>query len=177
MISRIPYIIFAKLAFFFDRNKFFLFFFVRFAYINKNSYLCKNKSKTRMQNVKDIINNPKLHEIIRFGIVGGLAAILQIVIYYLLSNSSSHNLSLFVSYIVSLIVNFFLTVYYTFQVKPTTKKGTGFLISHVINFTLQFLFLNFFVYIGMNKQIAIIPVLSICVPINFLLVRYAVKKL
>jgi putative flippase GtrA len=130
-----------------------------------------------MKLFKEIIKDPRIQEIIRFGLVGGLATILQIVIYYLLSRYLSHNVSLIISYATSLIVNFILTVYFTFQVKATAKKGIGFIISHAINFTLQFIFLNIFVYIGIDKQLAIIPVLAICIPINFLLVRYAIKKL
>ena len=126
--------------------------------------------------LRDIIHNKKFHEIVKFVIVGGIATLLQIVIYYLLSSTMSHNWALLISYAISLIINFLLTVFFTFQVKPTATKGAGFLTSHAINFTLQFVLINLFIYIGIGKQIAIIPVLAICIPINFLLVRHSMKK-
>ena len=102
---------------------------------------------------------------------------LQIVIYYLLAAGMSHNLALLFSYTISLVVNFLLTVYYTFKVKPTARKGAGFLASHALNFTLQFLLLNLFVWMGTDKQLAIVPTLALCIPVNFLLVRLVMKRL
>ena len=127
--------------------------------------------------IKQQLNRQNLLEIIRFGIVGSIAAILQIVIYLLLAKHIGHNLALFISYALALIVNFLLTTYFTFRVKASKKRGVGFLTSHAINFLLQFLLLNFYIsVVGLNKQIAIIPVLAVCIPINFLLIRYVMKK-
>ena len=130
-----------------------------------------------MKRSKVFFNIPKIKEVLRFCLVGGLATILQIVLYMLLSNVFDHNISLFISYVVCLIINFIMTVYFTFKVKPSFRKGTGFLISHAINFFLQFILLNFFILFDFNKQLAIIPTLSICIPINFILVRYAIIRL
>lgn len=127
--------------------------------------------------IKQQLNRQNLLEVIRFGIVGSIAAILQIVIYLLLAKHIGHNLALFISYALALIVNFLLTTYFTFRVKASKKRGVGFLTSHAINFLLQFLLLNFYIsVVGLNKQIAIIPVLAVCIPINFLLIRYVMKK-
>ena len=130
-----------------------------------------------MQDIKTIISQPKFREVIRFGIVGGIATVLQVFIYWLLAPRLNHNLALIISYVVSLVVNFLLTVYFTFQVKPTARTGVGFLASHAVNFTLQFLLLNLFIRLGVDRQWAIVPVLAVCIPINFLLVRTSVKKL
>ena len=127
--------------------------------------------------IKQQLNRQNLLEVIRFGIVGSIAAILQIVIYLLLAKHIGHNLALFISYALALIVNFLLTTYFTFRVKASKKRGVGFLTCHAINFLLQFLLLNFYIsVVGLNKQIAIIPVLAVCIPINFLLIRYVMKK-
>ena len=130
-----------------------------------------------MQDIKTIISQPKFREVIRFGIVGGIATVLQVLIYWLLAPRLNHNLALVISYVISLAVNFLLTVYFTFQVKPTARKGMGFLASHAVNLTLQFLLLNLFIRLGVDRQLAIVPVLAVCIPINFLLVRLSVKKL
>lgn len=127
--------------------------------------------------LKKHINKKSAAELLRFAIVGGIATVLQVGIYYLLSARISHNLALPVSYAISLAANFILTTYFTFKVKPSKKRGMGFLLSHVNNFVLQFLLLNLFIEIvGLDKQLAIIPVLAICIPINFLLIRYFMKK-
>ena len=127
--------------------------------------------------LKDIFHNKNYLEAVRFAFVGGIATLLQIVIYYLLASIISHNWALLISYAISLVINFLLTIYFTFQVRPTTQKGVGFLSSHAINIILQVLFLNLFIWGGIDKQIAIIPVLAVCVPINFMMVRHAIKKL
>lgn len=119
----------------------------------------------------------QLFEILRFGIVGALATIIQFVVYYLLVQVINHNIVLPISYLISLIFNFILTTYFTFHVKPSAKKGLGFLTSHIINLTLQFILLNLFIWIGFYKRWALIPVFLICIPVNFILVRLSVKKL
>ena len=127
--------------------------------------------------MKEFLNKQNLYEVIRFGIVGTIAAILQVVFYFLLTGPIGHNLALFVSYALALVVNFLLTTYFTFRVKASKKRGLGFFASHAINFLLQFLLLNFYVSIvGLDKKIAIIPVLAVCIPITFLLIRYVMKK-
>ena len=131
----------------------------------------------RKADIRKFLNRQNLYEAIRFGIVGAIATILQVAVYYILSGHISHNLALFISYALSLMVNFLLTTYFTFRVKASKKRGVGFLTSHAINFLLQFLLLNFFIsFIGLDKQTAIIPVLAVCIPINFLLIRYAMKR-
>lgn len=117
------------------------------------------------------------YELLRFGIAGALATLIQFAAYYLLVRLMNHNIALPLSYAISLTVNFFLTTYFTFQVKPNVRKGMGFLGSHGINFTLQFLLLNLFIWLGIDKQWALIPVFLVCIPVNFILVRLSVKRL
>ena len=47
-------------------------------------------------------------ELLRFGIVGALATVIQFVAYYLLVLLMNHNIALPLSYVISLTVNFFL---------------------------------------------------------------------
>lgn len=144
-------------------------------------------------NIKKMINNmdkikrEKLSELIRFGIVGGVATILQYIIYlaimpiltYIMPQLGEHSLATTantIAYLVSFIFNFIASTHYTFKVKANTKRGAGFTLSHIINYSLQILFLNTFVGIGLTKQIAMIPTFCICIPTNFFLVRYFLKK-
>lgn len=144
-------------------------------------------------NIKQKINNmdeakrQKLGEVVRFGIVGGLATVLQYVIYlammpvlaHFIPKMGDHTLattSNTIAYVVSFIFNFIASTRYTFKVKANAKHGAGFTLSHVVNYSMQTLCLNLFVGLGMLKQWAMIPTLCICIPINFLLVRFFLKK-
>lgn len=137
----------------------------------------------------DLAKRQKLGEVVRFGIVGGIATILQYVIYLVmmpalkyLAPSLGENdhvlatVSNTVAYIISFVFNFIASTRYTFKVKANAKRGAGFTLSHVVNYSLQTLFLNLFVGLGLTKQIAMIPTLCICIPINFILVRFFLKR-
>ena len=123
-----------------------------------------------------IKRNPKLFEFVKFGIVGGIVLFILYLVYYLLLSVCGHNLSYTVGYMVSIIVNYLLTVYFTFKVKLNTKRTIGFVFSHLVNYLIQIGCLNLFLVLGISEQWAPFPVFIICVPINFLLVRYFIKK-
>ena len=77
-----------------------------------------------------------------------------------------------IAYLISFVFNFIASTHFTFHVKANAKKGAGFLFSHVINYFLQMVTFNFFLWIGMGHLWAPIPMFCICVPTNFLLVRF-----
>lgn len=120
--------------------------------------------------------NPKSLEFLRFGIVGFVALIILYVVYCLLLLWLEHNLAYTMGYVISFISNYILTVKFTFRTKASKKNGAGFALSHLINYLLQIGCLNFFIWLGMDKQVAPIPVFAICVPTNFILVRFFMKK-
>lgn len=143
--------------------------------------------------MKDIINRlddgkrQKLGEVMRFGIVGAAATLLQYGIYSVLilfvDNGISRaeqqfysSVAMTVGYAISFIFNFFASTHYTFKVKATVGRGAGFAFSHIVNYFMQMLTLNFFLWLGMSKQTAPIPMFCICVPVNFLLVRFFLKR-
>lgn len=129
----------------------------------------------------------KLGEVVRFGIVGVAATLLQYAIYWVLiqfigddaSATRQHfltSVAMTVGYVLSFIFNFFASTRFTFRVKANAKRGAGFLFSHVVNYCLQMLTLNFFLWVGVPKAWAPIPMFCICVPVNFLLVRFFLKR-
>ena len=124
-------------------------------------------------NNKNIKNN--LGEVIRFGIVGVLATAIQYLVYLLLWRSTSPGIANTIGYVVSFIFNYFATTYFTFRVKANVSKGVGFAFSHLVNYTLQMVLLQFFIWLGVHRDYAPIPMFCVCVPVNFLLVRYFVK--
>ena len=124
----------------------------------------------------EIKDRKKLGEIVRFIIVGSSAAAIQYGTYLLLICWLQPLIANTIAYLVSFIFNYIASTRYTFRVKSTTKRGAGFVFSHIINYLLQSGFLKLFLWLGFSKQIALIPMFAICVPINFLLVRFFLHK-
>lgn len=124
-------------------------------------------------------NETKLRELVRFGIVGVLATAIHYGIYYLLSLSINLNVAYTIGYVCSFIINFILSNKFTFKTKPTVKKGFGFMVSHLINYLLHMGLFNLYLYLGIDENIAPLFVYIVAVPVNFLLVRFALtsKKL
>lgn len=139
--------------------------------------------------------NERLGEIIRFAIVGITATLIQYGIYWLLIHGSSHavmtntttdsslhtrhlwpTIAMTIAYLVSFVFNFIASTRYTFRVKANIRRGAGFALSHVVNYFLQMATLNIFLAIGIPKMWAPIPMFCICVPTNFLLVRFFLKR-
>lgn len=118
----------------------------------------------------------RLREIVRFGIVGVVATLLQYGLYVLLNRLVHPTLANTIAYALSFAFNYVASTRYTFQVKSTARRGLGFAFSHLINYTLQTATLALMLWLGLPKDLALIPVFAICVPINFILVRYFLKK-
>ena len=125
---------------------------------------------------KMFAQNKTLDEIIRFGIVGVAATLLQYGCYLLFLLWLMPTLANTLAYLVSFAFNYIASTRFTFRVKATTKRGMGFALSHLVNYTMQTLLLQVFLFVGMPKQWALIPVFCVCVPVNFLLVRFFLRK-
>lgn len=135
----------------------------------------------------DDCQREKLSEMVRFGIVGCIAVLLQYGCYLLILPMMTYAFPKMgdysiattcntIAYIVSFIFNFIASTHYTFKVKANAKRGAGFTLSHIVNYSMQTLILNLLVGIGIEKQWAMIPTLCVCVPVNFILVRFFLKK-
>ena len=133
----------------------------------------------QMKHISDRLDTDKCEkvgEILRFGIVGAIAALLQYGVYLAMLIITSPGVANTIGYIISFIFNFIASTHYTFKVKANAKRGLGFALSHVVNYLLQTLTLLLFIYIGVPKAYAPIPMFCICVPVNFILVRYFLTK-
>lgn len=126
-------------------------------------------------NLKKLINgDSRLSEIVRFALVGGLATVLQYAFYVIFVNVVHVRAvpSSMISYALSFIVNFFLSSYFTFHSRPNAKKGVGFTLSHLFNMGLQTGLVAIFKGI-VGPTLALLPAMAICIPVNYLLVRFA----
>ena len=116
-----------------------------------------------------------LGEVLRFGIVGLSATAIQYTAYWVGLQFTNHNLAMTVAYLLSFAFNLWASLRYTFRVGGTPGRGAGFAMAHVVNYLLQMATLNLFVDLGVSKTLAPLPMFAVCVPINFLLVRFFLK--
>lgn len=114
-------------------------------------------------------------EAVRFILVGVLATGVHYGLYLVLSPWLDLNIAYAIGYALSFVMNYYLSNYFTFKTKPDVKKGAGFIVSHLINYGLHVTLFNSFLWLGVSKSLAPLPVYAIAIPINFLLVRLALK--
>lgn len=126
--------------------------------------------------MKILISKKQIGEIIRFGIVGVIATLIQYIVYLTGYNFVGTNIAFTLGYIISLVFNFILSNYFTFKTNPNKEKGIKFLLAHGFNYGLQMLLLNLFNFVGIHKALTPFFVYSISIPVNFILVRKALSK-
>lgn len=115
----------------------------------------------------------RLFELSRFAIVGILATAIHYAIYYVTLPYLSHNAAFTVGYVVSFLCNYGLSSKFTFRVGTSVKQFVGFGLSHATNYFIQIVLLNLSIGLGMPETLAPLPVYAIAVPINYLMVRFA----
>ncbi len=116
-----------------------------------------------------------LFQILRFGIVGTIATIVHYIFFINLSAYFDNNTSYSIAYFISLIVNFFLTTLFTFRSNVNNSSILGFSICHIINYSIQILLLNIFIYFGIESTTAPILVYMIAIPTNYFFLRLSFK--
>ena len=118
----------------------------------------------------------RIGEKLRFLAVGGIAVSVQYATYWFLLRFFGECVAYSFAYIISFAANFTLSTLFTFRVKPTIRRAFGFCASHAVNYALQISLLRLFLAALIPAKIAPLPVYAVCVPINFLLVRFFLKK-
>ena len=118
-------------------------------------------------------------EFVRFCIVGGICSVIDWAIFYGVRTFASYLIAVISGYCLSLIVNYFLTVYWTFQQKANKKNAVGIVGAHMFNlFCVRLGLMTLFVeVVGWPDSIAYIPTFAISVVTNFCIVKYIVTKL
>lgn len=122
-------------------------------------------------------NRETFSELVRFGIVGVIATALHYGIYWLLHYVVNVNVAYTAGYLISFVVNYLLSARFTFRKKKSVRNGLGFGGAHLFNYLLQICLLNLFIWLGVSKSLAPIPVYCIAIPTNFLIVRFVFKRL
>lgn len=116
---------------------------------------------------------------IRFCLVGALCTLIDTIIFYCVRAFASYHVAMISGYVLSLIVNYFLTIYWTFKSKPTSKNAIGIIVAHLFNlFIVRFGLMHIFVDIlSLNDKLAYMPTLVISVITNFIVVKCVINKL
>lgn len=122
--------------------------------------------------------NKNFQEFVRFCIVGGICTVLDASIFYVVRLFAPYQVALTSGYCLSLIVNYFLTIYWTFKKKASAKNALGVVGAHLFNLFvvrmgLMYLFVDCLV---MDDKVAYIPTLLISMVTNFIVVKYVVNK-
>lgn len=138
-----------------------------------------NLSVGKMKAIEIYQNNKEVQEFLRFCIVGGLCTVLDAGIFYLVRGFAPYQVALVCGYVLSLVVNYFLTVYWTFQKKANARNAIGIVAAHLFNLFvvrmgLMWLFVD---VLTIDDKVAYVPTLLISVVTNFLIVKGVVKKL
>lgn len=110
--------------------------------------------------------------IIRFGLVGAICEAIHYGTYLLLLMVTNANISYTGGYIAGLIWNYVLTTYFTFQKSPSKGNALGFIGSHFINYLMEIGLLNLVLWLDFSEWVAPLLVITIAVPINFLLLHF-----
>lgn len=118
----------------------------------------------------------KKGEFIRFIITGTLGVCVQYAIYWPLCEMIDVNWAYSIAMLFYVVVNFLLTTYFTFKEQPNFKKTSGYLAQQGLNYSMQIIFLNLFIWMGISKELAPIPVFVLILPINFIILRLVFKR-
>lgn len=149
-------------------------------FLNNTFYESKNiGARPCLQGRALFALHTEMKQFIRFCIVGVFCTFLDAAIYNVVRLLAPYKVALVVGYVISLMFNYFLTTYWTFQVHPSKNNAVGILLAHLFNLFVVRMGLMFILVelVGIDDQIAYIPVLFISVVINFIIIRYIIKKL
>lgn len=99
-------------------------------------------------------------------------------IYYVFLTFTTYRIALASGYILSLIVNYFLTIYWTFRSTPSLSNVLGVIFAHLVNLFvvrmgLMFLFVDI---CGLDERISYLPTLAISMVTNFLILKLCIEK-
>lgn len=124
---------------------------------------------------------------VRFVCVGIFGTLLQYGIYYafleifrrtLPDSNTMASVAFSIGFYIELIVNYFLTSYYTFHTHPSWRNAGGFIFGRIINYFVQLGFLNALLWLSLSEEWAGIVAIMLAGVINYfvLLPFFRAKK-
>ena len=128
--------------------------------------------------IKELFTQKETLQFIRFCIVGGTCAMIDAAIFYVVRLFAPYQVALVSGYLISLCVNYLLTVYWTFQTQSSVRNLVGIVGAHMFNlFVVRMGLMTLFVeLIGLSDSIAYLPMAVISAVTNYLVIRTVVKS-
>lgn len=129
----------------------------------------------------------KYRSAVRFVLVGAIGTGLQYGIYYLLLGvfqtkwpevALLTSIAFTAGYVIAMVMNYFLTSFYTFKKTPSWKNAGGFILGRTLNYGIQLLFLNVMIWLHLSEEWAGIVAIMLAGVINYFVIRpfYKDKK-
>ena len=115
---------------------------------------------------------------VRFAVVGGIATGVNYGTYVVLVTHFDDLRPAFAyvcAFCVSIMCNFVLSSYFTFRVQPTAMRAVKFLAAHLINLVNELVLLEIWLWAGIPKLYAPLCVFLVAFPVNYLMVRFALR--
>ena len=115
---------------------------------------------------------------VRFAVVGGVATAVIYAVYVVLVRCFDDlwpARAYFCAFCVSIVCNFLLSSYFTFRVRPSARRAVRFLTAHLINLVNELVLLEIWLWAGVPKLYAPLCVFLVAFPVNFLMVRFALR--
>lgn len=81
-----------------------------------------------------------------------------------------------IGFIIEMVLNYFVSAWYTFGSKPTWKNAGGFILARVINYGVQNLFLWMIIAAGVSANNAGFPSIFLAGIVNFFILRIFFKQ-
>lgn len=129
----------------------------------------------------------KYRSAVRFVLVGAIGTGLQYGIYYLLLGvfqtkwpevALLTSVAFTAGFVIEMVMNYFLTSFYTFKKTPSWKNAGGFILGRTLNYGIQLLFLNVMIWLHLSEEWAGIVAIMLAGVINYFVIRpfYKDKK-
>ena len=132
---------------------------------------------TAFEHIKRLLKEQEVQQFIRFCIVGGTCALIDAAVFYVVRLFAPYQVALVSGYVISLCVNYLLTVYWTFKTGSSMTSLVGIVGAHLFNlFVVRMgLMLLFVEVLGLSDSIAYLPMAAISAVTNYLVIRTVVK--
>ena len=83
--------------------------------------------------IKAFLSKDEMRQFIRFCIVGGICALIDAAVFYAVRLIAPYQVALVSGYVISLSVNYLLTVYWTFRTRSSVRNLVGIVGAHMFN--------------------------------------------
>ena len=125
-----------------------------------------------------ILDNERFRQFLRFCLVGAFATALDACLFYLFRLYFTYQVSMIVSYIISLCSNMVLTLLWSFNATINIRNTINVVIAHLFNlFVVRFGLMALFVKVlYFNDRLAYVPTLCISVLINYFIIKSVIHK-